>query len=121
MRLPTCCNPGLDWRPFSWRWRASFWLIRCRLARSGFRLERGAKNMRHKAVEELGEELRALCGNSGANPQAIAQLEKMIEEIEGVQRGAFLPFFRQPWVEAILALAGGAGGLAWFGNLHGLP
>lgn len=45
----------------------------------------------------------------------------MIKKIEDLRQGAFLPLFKQPWVEAVLALAGGAGGLAWFGNILGAP
>lgn len=102
-----------------------------------FSLEHGAKNMRSKATEKLYEELKALRGNQvsdpkdeelitpcikpASNPKTIDQLERMIKEIEGLKQGAFVPFFQQPWVEAVLALAGGAGGLTLFGNFLGTP
>lgn len=86
-----------------------------------FSLEHGAKNMRSKATEKLYEELKALRGNPASDPKTIDQLERMIKEIEGLKQGAFVPFFQQPWVEAVLALAGGAGGLTLFGNFLGTP
>jgi hypothetical protein len=91
------------------------YLISC-----SFLLERVAKNMRGKAIAKLGEELRILRGNSTNDPR-IGRLENMIREIESLKRGAFLPVFQQPWVEAALALASGAGGLAWMGNFLGAP
>jgi hypothetical protein len=93
------------------------YLITC-----AFLLEYGAKRMRGKASEQLGAELRALRGKSDSNDNPeIKRLENLIKEIEGLKRGAFLPLFQQPWVEAILALASGAGGLAWMGNILGTP
>ena len=93
------------------------YLISC-----AFLLEYGAKMMRKKANCKLGEELRKLRGlvDSG-NKSEIEQLENLIKEIEGLKKGAFLPLFQQPWVEAILALASGAGGLAWMGNILDTP
>jgi hypothetical protein len=93
------------------------YLISC-----AFLLEYGAKKMRQKATRQLGEELRNLrgCFDSSKNPE-IDQLQNMIKEIEGLKEGAFLPLFKQPWVEALLAMAGGAGGLAWMGNILGTP
>lgn len=90
------------------------YLISC-----AFWLERGAKKMRRKATVHLGEELRTLYHLPGDNLIKIGQLEKMIKEIEELKEGAFLPFFQQPWVEAVLTLASGAGGLAWLGNFLG--
>lgn len=92
------------------------YLISC-----AFWLERGAKKMRRKAIGHLGEELRTLHHLPGDNLIKIGQLEKMIKEVEELKEGAFLPFFQQPWVEAVLTLASGAGGLAWLGNFLGAP
>jgi hypothetical protein len=93
------------------------YLISC-----AFLLEYGAKKMRDKASKQLGAELRKLRGSfgSGNNPK-IGRLENLIKEIEGLKQGAFLPLFQQPWVEAVLAMSSGAGGLAWMGNLLGTP
>jgi hypothetical protein len=85
-------------------------------------LEYGAKKMRLKATRQLGEELRKLRGSfdSSKNPE-IGQLQNLIKEIEELKQGAFLPLFKQPWVEAVLAMASGAGGLAWMGSILGTP
>lgn len=91
------------------------YLISC-----AFWLERGAKKMRDKATRKLGEELIKLRGVNCLDPK-IARLENMIQEIKEIKEGAFLPLFKQPWVEAILTLASGAGGLTWLGNFLGAP
>lgn len=75
-----------------------------------FWLQISAKNMREKAIRELGKKLRTLRGKIQNNKEIIT-LENMIKETESIEKGAFTPFMQQPPVRAILAIIGGGSGL----------
>lgn len=75
-----------------------------------FLLQNGARKMRDKAIGELNRQLRILRGKNMGDKE-IPLLQKMIKEIEGIEKGAFTPFMQQPPVRAILAILGGGSGI----------
>lgn len=91
---------------------ASIGILLCYLFSVVLLLERGAKDMRRKAVDALDASLKKLRGQTAGEEKKHAQLEKMIAEIKANEEGAFMPFMRQPMVQALLALLSGSGGIA---------
>ncbi|MBI5917936.1 MAG: hypothetical protein HY849_00990 [Nitrosomonadales bacterium] len=95
------------------------------LLHTAFYLQRSANTIREKAIKELTRKLNELRGASGMagggdakREIKIQQAEAMIAEIRDLKRGAFLPLYQQPWVEALLALAGSQALLsAWSGSI----
>ena len=43
----------------------------------------------------------------------IKQIEMILDRIQSIREGAFMPIFQQPWVRAVLLLIGGGGSLAF--------
>lgn len=78
---------------------------------TAYLLQRGARRMREKSLDRLASIVSAMRGKPDATEDSIHQIEKMIAEIKENQEGAFMPFMRQPMVQALLTLLSGLGGM----------
>ncbi len=74
------------------------------------RMRRHAELLRQKARDEFHEALLKASHN-GEDSDA-AQLKDMLAYVTNLDKGAFRPFSRQPWVHVIMTIFGGGGGYA---------
>jgi hypothetical protein len=77
-------------------------------------LRNAAEHARLAAIKRLHENIIAETGKTGEREQRRAkQLRFLLQEVQNIREGAFLPLLQQPWLRAILLLLGGGGGLAY--------
>ena len=72
-------------------------------------LNHGAERARRKALEGMQADLLWL--NGSASKDLSGSFHDLIENMKGLRKGAFAPFFQQPIVQAVLVPLGGAGGI----------
>jgi hypothetical protein len=87
-------------------------------------LRRAAEYARLSALETLHEGMIKAAGISQEKPQQssqekarpkvmLEQLKLLVDEVDRIRQGAFLPLPQQPWLRAIVLLLGGGSGLAY--------
>jgi len=82
-------------------------------------LQRAAKDAKRTAEQTLAEKVRKLRARIAPSPAAnnAARGEEILKEVQGLNRGAFVPFWENPVVGAIFLSSGGTTALQlliWF-------
>jgi hypothetical protein len=72
-------------------------------------LQHAAKRAKREAEESLAEKVKRIAARNAPSADAndASQAEKLLEEIRGLRRGAFVPFWENPVVGAIFVSSGG--------------
>jgi hypothetical protein len=79
----------------------------------------GAEQARESALKRLWEKQLSL---KGMNQDALSeQIQMIYDEIKSIRKGAFVPFFEQPWVRAVALFLGGGGSLIALNYLPSIP
>lgn len=77
-------------------------------------LRGAAKHARSAVVDKLHEGIvKAEGGRQEDEQRRAKQLRLLLDEVQGIRQGAFLPLPQQPWLRAIVLLLGGSGSLAY--------
>ena len=77
---------------------------------SAIRLRRVAEQVRGDFLDYLKRERIIVSGHKPRpNKPSMAQLDELIQQVQGLREGAFQPFLEQPLVKASLLLLGGVG------------
>ena len=87
-----------------------FYLLYCAVV-----LYRSAEKARQRAMNRL---LRNRIHAEGVeeNEKLVQQITIIRDEIASIRKGAFVPFFEQPWIRAVLIFLGSGGGLLFLQN-----
>ena len=80
-------------------------------------LKQAAETTRRHALASMQADLRWLAGSGKPLAELVEPYKRLIAQVEGMQTGAFAPFFDQPLLKALLVPLGGAGGTQLFDYL----